>query len=298
MAGDLSGQTAVVTGAGSGLGLEVARGLAGRGAAVVLAVRDPARGEAALRHINSPAARLATLDLASLASVRAFATGFPGRLDILVNNAGVMAVPRRLLTPDGFELQFATNHLGHYALTGLLLPALLQAPSPRVVTVASLAHRRAAGGLDFDDLQAARHYDPWQAYGNSKLANLLFALELDRRAKAAGSRLVSVAAHPGVTTTNIVAAGPRLAGGSWKVPFMQIAFSLFGQSVQRGALAILQAATDPAVPGGSYLGPTGLGGLRGAPGKAWMNQAARNAQAAARLWQVSGQLTGVEFNFE
>jgi NAD(P)-dependent dehydrogenase (short-subunit alcohol dehydrogenase family) len=297
MASDLSGQTVLVTGASSGLGLEVARILASRNATVILAVRDPARGAAALRQISSPIARLATLDLASLASIRAFASTFTSPLDILINNAGVMAIPRRLLTPDGFELQFATNHLGHYALTGLLLPALLLSPSPRVVTVASLAHRRAAAGLDFDDLQSASHYDPWQAYGNSKLANLLFALELDRRAKSANSAFRSIAAHPGVTTTNIVAAGPRLAGGSWKVPFMQLAFSLVGQSVERGALPILQAATDPTIQGGTYLGPTGLGGMRGMPGPAWMTEAARNPQAAARLWQVSADLTGVDFNF-
>jgi NAD(P)-dependent dehydrogenase (short-subunit alcohol dehydrogenase family) len=297
MASDLSGQTALVTGASSGLGLEVARILSARGATVILAVRDTTRGEAALRDIKSPTARLAILDLSSLASIRACAATFTGPLDILVNNAGVMAIPRRLLSPDGFELQFATNHLGHYALTGLLLSTLLKSPSPRVVTVASLAHRRAAAGLDFDDLQATRHYDPWQAYGNSKLANLLFALELDRRARSANSHLRSLAAHPGVTTTNIVAAGPRLAGGSWKVPFMQLAFSLFGQSVERGALPILQAATDPAIQGGLYLGPTGFGGLRGTPGSAWMTQAARNPQTAARLWQVSAALTGVEFHF-
>jgi NAD(P)-dependent dehydrogenase (short-subunit alcohol dehydrogenase family) len=298
MAIDLTGQTAIVTGANSGLGLEVARGLARLGAEVVMTARDRAKGEAALQQIRArdPGARLRLelLDLARLASVRAFAARFgEAPVHLLVNNAGVMAVPKRVVTEDGFELQFATNHLGHFALTGLLLPALLRSDAPRVVTVASLAHRRVPG-IDFNDLQAVQKYDPWKAYGASKLANLLFALELDRRA---GGSLLSVAAHPGVTTTNIVGAGPRLAGGNWKVPFMEVVFNLFGQRVERGALPILRAATDLALKGGAYLGPNGPGGLRGMPVPVAMTEAARDPAAAARLWDISEKLTGVSYAF-
>jgi NAD(P)-dependent dehydrogenase (short-subunit alcohol dehydrogenase family) len=200
---DQTGRSVVVTGANSGIGFQAARVLAERGADVVLAVRDITRGEAAAGRIGR-AVRVRRLDLADLASVREFAAGAPERIDLLVNNAGVMALPERR-TADGFELQFGTNHLGHFALTGLLLERLLRGAEPRVVTVSSGLHKR--GRIDFDDLQGERSYDKWAAYGQSKLANLLFAYELQRRASAAGLPLRSVAAHPGLSATNLWAGG-------------------------------------------------------------------------------------------
>ena len=209
-----AGKTALITGANSGIGYQTALELARHGAHVLLGCRNEAKGQAALERLRREApgasAEVVQLDMASLASIRAFAAAFPGRgiaLDLLINNAGVMALPRRELTEDGFERQFGTNHLGHFALTGLLLPALLAAPAPRVVTVASLAHRD--GKIEFDNLQSERRYKPWEAYGASKLANILFAKELDRRARAAHSRLLSLAVHPGVSTTsNCFTCGP------------------------------------------------------------------------------------------
>ncbi len=223
-----AGKTALVTGANSGIGYQAALELARHGAHVLLGCRSAAKGQAALERLRREAgggasAEVVELDMASLASIRAFAAGFAARgaalttptgndrpsgtaLDLLINNAGVMALPTRELTEDGFERQFGTNHLGHFALTGLLMPALLAAPAPRVVTVASLAHRD--GKIEFDNLQSERRYKPWEAYGASKLANILFAKELDRRARAAHSRLLSLAVHPGVSMTNIFANGP------------------------------------------------------------------------------------------
>jgi NAD(P)-dependent dehydrogenase (short-subunit alcohol dehydrogenase family) len=291
---DQSGRRAIVTGANSGLGLVAARELARKGAAVVLACRNQAKGAAALEQVRAAApdgrAELARLDLGSLESVRAFAATQEAPLDLLVNNAGVMAPPRAE-TADGFELQLGTNHLGHFALTGLLLERLKAAQSPRVVTVSSNAHRLAR--IDIDDLQGRRRYRRWRAYGQSKLANLLFMLELDRRARAAGSPLVSVAAHPGWSATNLqVAAAPlvdRLA--------MRAVNATIAQRAEQGVLPLLYAATMPGLAGASYVGPDGPGEWRGGPQLVSMSKRAQDRDSARRLWEVSESLTGVAYGF-
>ncbi len=291
--GDLSGTTALVTGANSGIGLVEARELARHGADVVLAVRNTDAGEAAaarIRGIGVPGAvRVERLDLASQESVHALADRFEGPLDLLVNNAGVMAPPRRRETTDGFELQFGTNHLGHFALTGLLMPHLLHAPAPRVTTVASLAHH--SGDAKVVEGNPAQGYNPNTTYGRSKLANLLFALELQRRATASGSKLTSTAAHPGVSATNLVASPDGLGSipvlgtiGQWGV-------RLFFPSPEQGAEAVLYAATQAAP--GSYSGPTGFRETRGAVGEARLSTLARDETLAALLWERSEELTGV-----
>ena len=295
---DLSGRRAVVTGANSGLGLEVARELARHGAAVVLACRDLAKGERAVAEVRASALgeepELAPLDLADLRSVRAFAGAYqdahPDGLDLLVANAGIMAAPRRV-TADGFEAQLATNHLGHFALTGLLLPALLRRAGPRVVVVSSVAHRM--GRIDFDDLQGERRYRRWRAYGQSKLANLLFALELDRRARAAGVPLVSVAAHPGYAATNLQTASPP----AHEALAMRLLNPFIAQSAAMGALPVLFAATVEDLPGGTFIGPDGPGEMRGHPRPVEPSRRADDVDVAARLWEVSEELTGVEFDF-
>lgn len=293
---DQTGRVAVVTGASSGLGTEVAQALAARGASVVLAVRDAARGQAARQLILSrhPHADLAVsvVDLADLASIRAFADreGRRAKIDLLVNNAGLGMQPKRAVTPDGLERQFATNHLGAFALTGLLLPALLRAPAPRVVAVASIAHR--SGSIDFDDLQGERRYAGGKAYNQSKLANLLFALELDRRARAARSRLLSVAAHPGVAATGFMAATDM---GTIPVAVGSLAVRLVGQDAAAGAEPLVYAAAMPDVAGGQYWGPDGFMEIRGKPAPARLAPQARDAGAAARLWRESERLTGVDF---
>ena len=212
-------------------------------------------------------------------------------LDLLVNNAGVMAVPPRH-TVDGFELQMGTNHLGHFALTGLLLPALLARPGARVVTVSSVLHR--FGALDFADLMSERSYDPWRAYSGSKLANLLFVRELDTRARRVGAELVSVGAHPGHARTNLVAAGPA-TGRPFTGAVLRAGTALAGQSARTGALPQLRAATDPAVRSGEYYGPRGPGGQRGLPRRVRTSANARDDRAAALLWAESERLTGVTF---
>jgi NAD(P)-dependent dehydrogenase (short-subunit alcohol dehydrogenase family) len=294
---DLTGRTAVVTGANSGIGFAAAVELARHGAAVTLAARDPDRGAAALDRLRAevPAAdaTLARLDLANLASVRAFATGYePAGLDLLVNNAGVMAVPLRH-TPDGFESQFGTNHLGHFALTGLLLPRLLARPGARVVTVTSGYHK--VGRIDFADLDARRRYRKWPAYAQSKLANLLFAFELQRRADAAGVDLRSTAAHPGYASTNLQTAGPRLAGSRITEAGAELLNRLIGQPADAGALPTLRAATEPAVRGGEVFGPDGPFELRGAPKQVPVSKRARDRALAERLWTVSEEKTGVRY---
>jgi len=288
---DLSGRTAVVTGANSGVGFEAALELAGHGAHVILACRDPDRGASALARVRARgSAELGLLDLADLSSVRTFAAGVAGPLDLLVNNAGVMAIPRRE-TVDGFEMQFGTNHLGHFALTGLLLAALLACPRPRVVTVSSPAAQ--IGHIDLDDLQGTRRYRRWTAYSQSKLANQLFAFELDRRAQAARLSLVSVAAHPGYVATNLatVFAGgnPVLRAGAW------ISDHTVAQSAPAGALPILFASTAPDVHGGEYFGPDLLGGWRGHPTRVKPAPGAKGVDLGGRFWEVSEQLTGVTF---
>jgi len=301
---DQSGRVAVVTGANSGLGLATSRELARAGARVVMACRDPGRGAAALAEVRAAvpdaSAELARLDLASLDSVRALAERLRSEhpsIDLLINNAGVMATPRRL-TADGFELQFGTNHLGHFALTALLLPALLGGESSRVVTVSSVAHR--SGRINFDDLTGERRYFRWAAYGQSKLANLLFAYELERRAEAAGAAFASMAAHPGYSATNLQSAGPGVGGGIFAAlnkGAMAVANRLIAQSGDDGALTSLYAATFPGLPGGSFIGPDGPFEARGAPRIVDSSSASKDPAAARRLWSVSEELTGVSFDF-
>jgi NAD(P)-dependent dehydrogenase (short-subunit alcohol dehydrogenase family) len=295
---DQSGRTAIVTGANSGLGLATARELARAGATVTLACRNAGKGEEAAGRIRAavPGASLevASLDLADLGSVRDFADRAADRherLDLLINNAGIMAAPRRL-TRDGFESQFGTNHLGHFALTGLLLPLLLNAPAPRVVTVSSLLHR--GGTMNFDDLQGERKYSRWGAYGQSKLANLMFCFELQRRAVDADTALLSMAAHPGYAATNLQFAAPdRL----YEKAYMWLGNRLFAQSADMGALPTLYAATVPDLPGGTYVGPGGRAEQRGYPKVVTAAGKAYDEQAWQRLWEVSEQLTGVHYEF-
>jgi NAD(P)-dependent dehydrogenase (short-subunit alcohol dehydrogenase family) len=277
------GRTFVVTGANSGIGLAAARELARAGARVVLAVRDPARGEQAAASIDGDT-EVRRLDLADLSSVRAFAEAWDGELDVLINNAGVMATPQSR-TKDGFELQVGTNHLGHFALTNLLLPHV----TDRVVTLASGAHRM--GSIRFDDLNWERGgYERWRAYGQSKLANLLFTLELQRRLAASGSELRAVAAHPGYAATNLQShTGSRLQN-----VLMAIGNRLIAQSDEMGALPTLYAATQD-IPGGSYVGPDGIAEGRGHPRLVGRSKAASDEAAARRLWELSQELTGTAF---
>jgi NAD(P)-dependent dehydrogenase (short-subunit alcohol dehydrogenase family) len=290
---DQTGRTAVVTGANSGLGLVTARELARKGAQVVLACRNLDKGRAALgsceQAVAGAAPELEELDLASLASVHAFAERFMQEhdgLDILVNNAGVMAPPRQR-TADGFELQFGTNHLGHFALTGRLLPVMEGRDDARVVTLSSTAHK--FGRIAFDNLNGDRRYFRWRAYGQSKLANLLFALELDRRLRAAESTVKSLAAHPGYAATNLQTAAPPLVDRI----VMRVSNAVVAQSDEMGALPTLFAATQPGLDGGMYIGPDGPGEQRGYPKVVKPNSAARDEQTARRLWEVSEELTGV-----
>ena len=265
------GRTALVTGANSGIGFHEALELARKGAHVLLACRDAGRGQAARAAIvgEVPAAsvELVELDLADLDSVARLAGRLldrGGGLDLLINNAGVMAVPRRQSTAQGFELQFGTNHLGHFALTGRLLPALLRCPGSRVVTVSSLNHRM--GSVRLENLQSERGYGRWRAYNQSKLANALFTLELDRRLRAAAASTLSVGAHPGYSRTGLQNSGPRLGGGGGTFArVMELATRFLGQPAARGALPVLRAATDPQAHGGDYYGPGGLGEGRGSP---------------------------------
>jgi NAD(P)-dependent dehydrogenase (short-subunit alcohol dehydrogenase family) len=294
---DQSGRLAVVTGSNSGLGLVVAGDLARAGADVVMACRNVAKGDQAAATIQekSPKGSVTVrgLDLGDLASVREFAKSFASdhdRLNLLVNNAGVMAPPHQT-TSDGFEMQFGTNHLGHFALTGLLLPSLLQAAEPRVVTVSSQAHR--TGSINFDDLGSEHGYSRWAAYGQSKLANLMFALELDRRARQAKLKLRSMAAHPGWSATNLQTAGPSVG---YERFFMSVVNRVYAQSPEKGALPTLYAATVADLPSGSFVGPDGLGEGRGYPKPVRGAEQARDPEAAQRLWEVSEELTGVTFD--
>jgi NAD(P)-dependent dehydrogenase (short-subunit alcohol dehydrogenase family) len=295
---DQSGRTAIVTGANSGLGLATARELARAGASVWIASRSEDRARGAMQLIRNVVSdadlTVGLLDLADLSSVRAFAESFaaPGRqLDLLVNNAGIMAAPRRL-TRDGFESQFGTNHLGHFALTGLLLPALLKSSAPRVVTVSSALHR--SGTMNFDDLQGERKYSRWGAYGQSKLANLMFCFELQRRAVSAGSELLSLAAHPGYAATNLQFAAPDRF---YEKAYMWVGNRLFAQSADMGALPTLYAATVPDLPGGTYVGPGGRAEQRGYPKVVTAAGKAYDESAWRRLWEVSEELTGVHYEF-
>jgi NAD(P)-dependent dehydrogenase (short-subunit alcohol dehydrogenase family) len=291
------GRLAIVTGANSGIGYQTARYLSRAGATVILACRNQEKGEAARANLISenPAARveLRVLDVADLDSVRRFAAEFvnEGRpLDLLINNAGVMAIPERRTTPQGFEMQFGTNHLGHFALTGLLLPALLRQPNSRVVTVASIAHK--GGKLNFDDLNAEHGYDPRGAYQQSKLANLVFGLEFDRRLRARSAATASVIAHPGVAVTNIVSNG---MGTGMKGRIVGSLLPLVAQSDDRGAWPLLYAATSPQAHGGGYYGPDGIAEIKGSPVEVKPKPHALDPAAGKRLWEVSETLTGVRY---
>jgi NAD(P)-dependent dehydrogenase (short-subunit alcohol dehydrogenase family) len=295
---DQSGRVAVVTGATSGLGLATAAELARRGAHVVLTARDPARGEAALAAVRAAAAagasgavgsaEVAALDVADLASVRAFAAGFRhDRLDLLVNNAGVMATPQRR-TADGFELQIGTNHLGPYAVTGLLLPRLLRTPGSRVVTVSSVLAQ--FGRLHLDDLNyERRRYARWGAYNASKLANLLFTVELSRRLTAAGAATSALAAHPGLAATRLGKGfgGPQAA--------LMAVLRVVSQSAEAGSLPQLRAATDPDLPSGTYLEPGGMGGRSGPPVPVAAPKRAWDPETMTRLWDLSAALTATTY---
>jgi NAD(P)-dependent dehydrogenase (short-subunit alcohol dehydrogenase family) len=291
---DLSGRTYLVTGATSGLGLETAKALAGAGGQVVLAGRAPDRISAAQRQIPRDTASM-VLDLADLDSVHRAADLLPvDSLDVLINNAGVMAPPLGR-TVDGFETQIGTNHLGHFALTGLLLPRIpVETDRARVVTVSSGAHRM--GRIDPADLNYEhRKYSPWAAYGQSKLANLLFMAELHRRAGAAGWSLRSVAAHPGYAATNLQLAGPAFANNPIGRPLTRLMNAVAGQSAESGARPQLYAATMPDVVGADYFGPDRLFESRGAPTRVDRSEAAKDASTARALWEASEALTGVRY---
>jgi NAD(P)-dependent dehydrogenase (short-subunit alcohol dehydrogenase family) len=296
---DLSGKTIVVTGGNSGIGYEAALAFARKRADVVLACRDLGKARSAADRISAQASGakldVMELDLSNLASVRGFADAFhvkrPG-LHVLCNNAGVMAIPYRQ-TADGFEMQFGTNHLGHFALTGLLLDRLLATDGARVVNVSSGAHRM--GKIRFDDLQWKNGYRKWMAYGQSKLANLLFTSELQRRVDAAGRKLLVVACHPGYAATNLQAVGPKMSGSSVMETLSEFGNRVFAQSAAIGALPTEYAAVAPDVHGGDYIGPDGFAEMWGHPVKVGCSAAAKNAAAASRLWQVSEQLTGVSY---
>ena len=285
-AADLPSQTdrtIVVTGANSGIGLVAARGLAGAGAHVVLAVRDTAKGSTAAGSIPGDT-EVRSLDLADLASVRAFADEFDGDIDVLINNAGVMAVPQSR-TKDGFEMQIGTNHLGHFALTNLLLPRI----QDRVVTVSSGAHR--IGKMDLDDLNwEKRKYQRWPAYGQSKLSNLLFTMELERRLAESGSDVHAFAAHPGYASTNL----QSHTGNVVQNTLMSVGNKLLAQSEDMGALPTMYAATQD-LPGGSYVGPDGFQEQRGHPTLVGRSGRASDPAVAKRLWELSEELTGVSF---
>lgn len=286
------GRVAIVTGANSGIGYETARALAEKGAEVIMACRSNERGQKAFNQIKAknPSAnvKLMQLDLSSLDSVRQFASKFReqyNHLDLLINNAGVMAIPQRQETADGFEMQFGTNHLGHFALTGLLIDMILNTPNARVVTVSSGVHY--FGRIHFADLNAEKSYKPQAAYAQSKLANLLFTYELQRRFEKAGAKALAVAAHPGWTESNLQVHSP----------FIQFLNPFLAQQPDMGALPTLYAATAE-VNGSEYFGPDGLVEMRGYPKKVNSNKRSHDEQVAARLWQVSEELTGVHYEFE
>jgi NAD(P)-dependent dehydrogenase (short-subunit alcohol dehydrogenase family) len=296
-----TGRTAIVTGANSGIGLETAAALAAAGAHVIMACRSPERAADALAQLRSrtPGARITPmpLDLSSLASVRAFAERFGEqhrRLDLLINNAGILGVPFAH-TADGFESQIGTNHLGHFALTGLLIDPLLATPGARVITVGSMGHWRAKP-LDLDDLHCARRpYDPFSAYCQSKLANLLFMTELGRRLQTRGADLISAGGHPGGAATSIKKTEPG-SFAEWRMRLMTpIALRWFINTAEVGALSTLYAATMPGVRNNDYYGPDRVFGMKGYPAPAKRSKAAQDADAARRLWRVSTEQTGVAY---
>ena len=291
---DQTGRRFVVTGANSGIGFEASKVLVREGAEVVMACRSLERGEKAAEEVRrrdgEGKVRVEELDLASLDSVRSFAERFDDEIDVLVNNAGVMAIPRSE-TDEGFETQFGVNHLGHFALTGLVLDRI--ADDGRIVTVSSGMHER--GKMDFEDLHGEESYKKWDAYAQSKLANLLFAYELDRRLRAAGSSVKSIGVHPGYADTNLQRRGPEMAGSKLRKVMMVAANKVFAQSAEAGALPTLYAATSPDAESGEYYGPGGLMNMRGTPEKQNSSKASYDEGDAGRLWEVSEELTGVEY---
>jgi NAD(P)-dependent dehydrogenase (short-subunit alcohol dehydrogenase family) len=294
---DQHGRVAVVTGANGGLGLETALALAGKGAHVVMACRNVAKADAAVEHIRAahPGAslELVACDLSAQRSVKAAAATIQAeheRIDVLIANAGVMAIPRRV-TDDGWEMQLAVNHLGHWTLTALLLGRMLPVPGSRVVSVTSEFHK--AGRIDFDDLHGDRRYSRWKAYAQSKLANVLFATELSRRLLAGHHATIAGAAHPGYAATDLQAVGPRMDGRRLTERIMDLGGRLVAQSAAMGALPTLYAATAPNMVSGMLIGPDGLFDMRGYPETVVPSRQARDARLARRLWEVSEQLTGV-----
>jgi len=292
-----AGKIAIVTGANSGIGYHTALELARAGATVILGCRNPQKAEAAkakiLAALPQAHVEIAKLDMADLESVKSFAEAFVAggrKLDLLINNAGIMSPPKRMATAQGFEAQFGTNHLGHFALTGELMPALLKTPGSRVVTVASIAHK--GGRMRYEDPNWERAYDPRKAYQQSKLANILFGLELDRRLKRAGADVSSVLAHPGVATTSIVTNG---MGENLKTNIVNFILRFVAQSEARGALPTLYAATSPEAQSGHYYGPDGLAEIKGNPVETKPKAHALDPVSAARLWHISEQMTGVEY---
>ncbi|RZH69151.1 oxidoreductase [Natrinema altunense] len=297
---DQRGRTIAITGANSGLGLETTRELARNGATVIMATRSTERGEEAARDVREdvPDAdlRVEECDLANLESVRSVADRLADEpIDVLINNAGVMAIPRSE-TDDGFETQFGVNHLGHFALTGLLLETLTtdEGEPARVVTVSSGVHER--GEIDFDDLQSADAYDKWAAYAQSKLANVLFAYELERRFLTAGMNAESMAVHPGYANTRLQFRGPERSGSRLRKTAMWVLNTVVAQSAAMGALPTLYAATAPEAEGGAYYGPGGLLNMRGAPERQASSNPSYDEETARRLWTVSEALTGVSYD--
>jgi NAD(P)-dependent dehydrogenase (short-subunit alcohol dehydrogenase family) len=292
----LAGNIIIITGANSGIGLEAAKTLAGRGAHVILAVRNEEKGHSAVDHIKkvTPQAsvEIMKLDLADLNSISTFAESFKKKYDslnTLINNAGVM-IPPYGKTKDGFELQFGSNHLGHFALTGLLLPVLKNTPGSRIVTLSSIAHRGAQ--IDFDNLDGSKGYKPMKFYGQSKLANLLFARELDNRLKEQGINAISIACHPGISNTNLFKLGRSETPG-----FMKSLMKMFFQPAEKGALPTIYAATEDSLKGGEYIGPDGRGNRKGNPAIETPAAEVYNKDTITELWGVSEKLTGVKFEF-
>ncbi|MGG3561848.1 oxidoreductase [Neobacillus rhizosphaerae] len=289
-------QKIIITGANSGIGYEAAKALSKSGAEVILAVRNEEKGKAAAESIVKEVAQakvaVIRLDLADLASVRDFVENYNKRYDslhILINNAGVM-VPPYGLTKDGFELQFGSNHLGHFALTGLLLPLLKNTPQSRVVSLSSIAHRGAS--IDFDNLDGSKGYKGMKFYGQSKLANLLFAKELDYRLKENGLPTISLACHPGISSTNLFKIGKREAPG-----YLKALMKVFFQPAEMGALPTIYAATESSLAGGEYIGPDGRGNRKGQPTIEIPAPGVYNTETMKKLWEVSERLTGVTYDF-
>ena len=294
-----NGKTAVVTGANIGIGYNTAIALSKNGYKVILACRDAAKASAAVREImklvQDADLEFSLLNLASLSSVEKFSERLLAsnkKIDLLVNNAAVMAIPKRILTDDGFEMQFATNHLGHFAITARLMPLLTAAENARVVTVSSIAHKY--GKVNVDDLQSAKRYEGWSAYGTTKLANLLFAYELARRASAQKLNLISVAAHPGVSKTNILNSGPRMGMPSLRTYVSDVFAAFWAQSEADGALPIIHACLEESVRNGNYYGPDGFMELSGKPTLVQSSNQSKNEELARRLWEKSEQLSNLK----